>query len=418
LPDRLPSSSARSTGELRTQRDKLSLPSSCLRARFIPFGLMNPFEELVQPMDRPILSATKTPITCAAISPDDGLIITGEESGSVKLWNAPDLTLAEEVAEHEGAVTGVSFVGSANRAYSAGLDGVVHFLDRRSNNHFELPRMHPITASDVASDGSVAVVGESRLRTISGDWRNSGNASINACDSGFVSAWDIASHWGTTRRRNPEVPLWRIDLSCRKLDLAADGPQSTTFVRISPDARLVAFTRKIAGMNPGELEIVDLRDGTSENPTYWGSPSYAPVAAVFSADSQRIYVITWEGLLLEERAASQQSRTSIFLERPIDPPKTPTYEEWLAELGSDTSWAPWWAPSAVSASPDGHYLLMGSRLGKIRVYDIPNRRRVAQLVGHAGEVTAVKFFADMKHALSAGMDGTLRIWKLPRLEAT
>jgi WD repeat and SOF domain-containing protein 1 len=59
---------------------------------------------------------------------------------------------------------------------------------------------------------------------------------------------------------------------------------------------------------------------------------------------------------------------------------------------------------------------MGSREGKIRVYDVPNRRRVVQLAGHRGEVTAVKFFSSMEYALSAGMDCTLRIWRLPQLE--
>jgi hypothetical protein len=345
------------------------------------------------------------------------LIITGEEGGSVKLWSIAELEVEEEVDEHEGPVTSASFAGSADRVYSASLDGFVHFLDRASNNPFQLPHMHPITASDIAGDASVVVVGESRLRAPGKDWRNTGDASINACASGFVSAWDISSHWGATQESLLEQPLWRIDLASRKVE-AATGPQSPTFIRVSPDARLVAFSRKIGGTNPGELEIVGLRDGRSGIPTYWGNPGNAPVAAEFSACGETILIVTWEGLLLMEREVSQRSCTTIRLEEPERQTKWGSETEWLAALRSDTLRAPWWAPSAVSASVDSRYLLMGSREGKIRVYDVPNRRRVVQLAGHRGEVTAVKFFSSMEYALSAGMDCTLRIWRLPQLETS
>jgi len=369
------------------------------------------------PMDCVVVSEGKTPITCAAVSPDDSLIITGEQDGSVKLWRVQDLSLVGVVAEHEGAVTGVGFAGGAHKIYSAGLDGVVRFLDRETDSHWELPRMHPVTASDVARDGSIAVVAESQLNAIDGDWWNSGNSSVNARASGFVSAWDIAALWGADRRGQPRQPLWRISLADRKVYSSNDGPQSSTSIKVSPDAHLAAFSRCMGGTNPGEVEIVTLLDGSSDHPSYWGNPGYKPVAFEFSPDSKRLVVITWLGLVLKERSVAEQMCSAITLEEPCEP-KDSSYEEWLAEQRSDTSWVPWWAPSAVSFSHDGRYLLMGSRYGKVRVYDVRNRQRMAQLVGHATEVTAAKFFSDMRHALSAGMDGTLRIWKLPPLDAT
>jgi WD40 repeat protein len=363
-------------------------------------------------MDCAILSGAQAPITSAAVSPEDNLIITGEKDGSVKLWSVSDLSIEEELTRHNGEVTGVGFIGDSHKTFSAGLDGVVRFIDRNGRNHFDLPQMDPITASDVSRDGSVVVVGEVRLAAVDGGWRNIGDGSMSACDSGVVSAWDISSHWVSNRKSQLKHPLWRIHLANRNVDHSNNDPQSPTFIRISPDLRLVGFSRIIAGMNPGELEFVSLKRGHPVTSSYWGNPGFRPVAAEFIAGSERIIIVTWQGLLLQEREVTQQKCKAIYLEEYRHDPK----EGWPHTLRSDTHWAPWWAPSAVSSSIDGRYMLIASRYGKIRIYDIPNRRRIAQLTGHSGEVSAARFFSSLKYAMSAGMDGTLRIWKLPQLE--
>lgn len=360
---------------------------------------MNPLESLV-------LSNELVPVTCADLSPDDRVIVTGDLSGSVKLWSVSELRLDGVVSRHEGPITGVGFVGGASRFYSAGLDGIVRFYDRATNVSFELPRMDPITASDVASDGSIAVTGESRRGIMESGWRENWwhFGDIVGCISGSVNAWPIGSLWRGREKTRRSSPLWSINLEDHKVDLAAGNPSCPSFVRISPDLRMAAFIRAVGGTNPGELELVRLADG-AQLFSRWGTPSTRPVAVVFDADSRRMIIVTMMGLLLQEISLETMEGSTIQLE---EPPSDP--------IDAFREAPPWWAPRAVRGSAGGSLLLLGSRKGAIHLYDVPNRRLITTLAGHTEEVTAVEFFSDLRHVLSTGMDSTIRIWKLPRIE--
>jgi WD40 repeat protein len=90
---------------------------------------------------------------------------------------------------------------------------------------------------------------------------------------------------------------------------------------------------------------------------------------------------------------------------------------------------------AVAFSPDGHFALTGSG-GRfrhdagprervivsapsdwlLRVWDLDKGKEVAQFPGHVGMVKDVKILADGRRALTAGADGTIRLWGLPELK--
>lgn len=352
-----------------------------------------------------MLSEALGPVTCAALSPANDLIITGEKNGAVKVWGLMDLAILESLKGHSAPVTGVGFLADGSRAYSASLDGVVRFHDRAKNDTFELPQMDPITAVDVVGDGSVAVVGESRREGIEEDeeyWNVSGW--IAGCRGGAVSAWDIASQWSAYPLAPLDAPIWRIELADHKIDLSSDSATCPTFLKISPDSRFVAFSRIPGGQNPGELEIVGLRDGALAGPRYWGSPDNSPVAAEFSADGEKLIIVTW-ALFLREREITNQINSGIALEE---------HEELFLSASRSRVWS---APSAVSLAANDRYILIGNRFGDIRLYDIPARKRLEEMSGHTREVTSVRFFHNNSYALSAAMDGSVRIWRLPELEA-
>lgn len=72
-------------------------------------------------------------------------------------------------------------------------------------------------------------------------------------------------------------------------------------------------------------------------------------------------------------------------------------------------------------SSDGRLLLTGHQeqgaVGDLRVWDVAGRREVVRLKGHSmrgGEGTDIS--PDGRHAVSSSQDGTVRVWRLPKVE--
>lgn len=71
----------------------------------------------------------------------------------------------------------------------------------------------------------------------------------------------------------------------------------------------------------------------------------------------------------------------------------------------------------IAYAQDGRYLLTGhyghGSDNLIVLWDVIGSKEVRRFVGHTKDVTAVVFFPDGNRLLSAGLDGTLRIWSVP-----
>ena len=89
----------------------------------------------------------------------------------------------------------------------------------------------------------------------------------------------------------------------------------------------------------------------------------------------------------------------------------------IYDLNHNTVIADLAAPTRVRAlrpSPDGHHLItIPSYAGKAAppvLWDLERYRRIAQLEGHLGQVFSVRFIGGGGEILTAGGDGTTRMW--------
>jgi WD40 repeat protein/class 3 adenylate cyclase len=68
------------------------------------------------------------------------------------------------------------------------------------------------------------------------------------------------------------------------------------------------------------------------------------------------------------------------------------------------------AVTCVAVSPDGKYIVSGSRDNTIKLWDAANGKEIRTFKGHSNKVTGVGFAPDGKTVLSGSADSTLKLW--------
>ena len=82
--------------------------------------------------------------------------------------------------------------------------------------------------------------------------------------------------------------------------------------------------------------------------------------------------------------------------------------------GSESSFPNPFTVNAVTFSADGKYVLSGGGDNSVRLWNAKNLTQTKKLVGHTGMggIQSVAFSPDGKYALSGGIDGNIKIWDL------
>jgi WD40 repeat protein len=70
----------------------------------------------------------------------------------------------------------------------------------------------------------------------------------------------------------------------------------------------------------------------------------------------------------------------------------------------------------IRYTPDGHFLMSGSRDARLRVWDVNNQYiQAAEVVAHLYAINHIDFSPDNKHFVTCSMDKSLKVWKLDEL---
>ena len=412
-----------------------------------------------------VLEGHEAEVETVSIAPDGARIASGSADGTVRLWDATTGEPIAVLSGHEGPVEQVAFGSDGNILASAGHDMTVRLWDARTGSPIRTLRGHEgwITglafspeSRDLVSAGHDFTVRMWRdaadgARAGLPEARGHGAEVTDACftpDGRSI----VSSGWGDRSLR-----VWDRHSGEQRAVLTGHAAQLNT-VACSPDGRLVATggvarvvtlwdldAGEVAGVLQGHDGMIrglefDARGSrlvsTSEDGTIavWDVASQKLTGrlsghemgvghAKFASDGNHIASAADDGTV---RLWDASTGEVLWTVEQLGRPRSVEFAaqrgscfavdghevfEWDVDSGRGGSARHTDEPLlALRLHPHRPVLGVAGQNGFAALVELENLHGLELLVGHTGETRAIDFSPDGYYALTAGQDGTVRVW--------
>jgi WD40 repeat protein len=324
-----------------------------------------------------------------AISPDCQLVLTGGADGTARLWDA---ATGQELRSFEvDSPDSVAFSPDGHSMIVA-AEIAMRLFDVATGQQIRSFAGHTSDVSSVAfsPDGRSVVTGKDNIIRL---WDAATGQQIRsfAGHQGHVTCVAfspngrslVSGSWDKT------VRLWDIDTG-QQIRIFAGSENSVTSVAFSPDGRFL-----VGGSKDGIARLWVVATGQQIRP--FKGHETGDISVAYSPDGH--YLITGgqdNTARLWDAATGQQIRV-------LEGHKS---EEELVD------WARSPGITSVAYSPDGRFVVVGSRNGRARLCDAATGHEIRAFTGHIDSVTSVAFSPD-GHFIVTGSDDrdrTARLW--------
>jgi WD40 repeat protein len=241
---------------------------------------------------------------------------------------------------------------------------------------------------------------------------------------GYVEALAFAPNGKHFASGGDEVILWSRNGD--KLGSVAGFPNGAGVLAFSADSRLL-----FCGDGTGSVHIFDLQEKKTRHLKLQDSRITAlavhPSMKLFATGGAREHVSIWD----QDGKLQGESRFEGPSSRPVsaayalafspdgerlvagttDPDKTLQIFDMKARLVDSIKAPIRYQNGSLAISPSGR-LLAATVNDRVNVYDWTTHQLLRALKGHTGEVSAVGLASDDAHMVTAGRDGTARLWRL------
>jgi len=328
------------------------------------------------------------------------------------------------LGEHSGAVMAAGFVTDGSRAVTVGSDQRVLFWDVSAGRVLQSFTQHtgPIYTLAVSADGQTLATGS---------------------QDNSLRVWDLPMRLPIKRHTEPGPPISSVALApdgFSVLTTAASGavrsfPLTTSATAVTRTGHAAEGSAVAWRSDPGGFATAD----ASGLICLWSPDLDAPLAKLighagrvsqllFTQGNQQLFSLgddrllrSWQmpvppgRLLLTLDAAALHcelipGQNTAILAAAGRPPlliNLQTGERTREFPAAGTEIA------CLAPAPNAQWLAAGTPAGEIRVLNIGDAVQTGRLAGHTGAISDIAVHADSQRILSAGVDGTIRVWKLP-----
>jgi WD40 repeat protein len=333
-----------------------------------------------------------TKVLGLAIAPDGRTIATGNEDGTVRLWDVASGRQRRVLRGHDELVRCVAFAPDGLALASGGWqDGKVNLWD-------------------LAAGQLRATLGGPRCHVRSVAFTPDGRA---------LAASTIPIGKGAPAGAG-EIKLW---------DVATGAPLPCAFERAAGQARALAFLPGgrllVVGCTDNTVKLLD----TGPRPKRQDLPGHAPAetwALAFAPDGRALasagddhLVRLWDARTGRQRAALQgheQLVSAVAFSPDGRTVASASYDQTAKLWGADTGRLRATLTGTegplrcLAFAPDGRTLATGGHDNAVRLWGSATGRALASLTGHAKAVRGVAFSPDGTMLASGGEDGKVQLW--------
>jgi WD40 repeat protein len=217
-------------------------------------------------------------------------------------------------------------------------------------------------------------------------------------------AFSPDSRLGLTASKDNTARLWdlatgmQIGLLTTRTRESRKGITSAAF---SPDGRAV-----LLGGWDTNAYLWDVQTGKLIK-TFAGAQRFTGFVSsvAFSPDGRKVLLGTGDNLsrMLDTASGQELQR----FPAPASPAAGGLFPPIPAREKEGNIWV-----TAVAFSPDGRFVLTGSRDRSAHLWNAETGKEVRQFTGHQGDISSVAFSADGRRILTASDDGTARLWNV------
>lgn len=323
-----------------------------------------------------------------AFSPDGQLIVVGDSSGTLYLWNTATTQLLMTFAGHTGWVWSMAFNANGTLLASSSADSTVRLWDLQSGQCLQIFTEH------TASVWSVS-------------FSPDGQQLASASEDKTVRLWNLQGH-------------------C--LHVLEGHTQSVYSVHFAPDQQSLA-----SGSLDTSIRIWNVQDGKCLNilPGHTRGVRcvrYSPDGRLLASCSHDGSIRLWSTPLSPERNAKTDF---ILAHKQTDWVWAIAFSSdsrWLASAGREGNLCVWNLQDgqcihrfdghtldilAIAISADNQWLGSAGQDNTVRLWHLPSGQSVKTWRGYANGMHSLSLSSDNQLLASSRQDGTIQVWQLP-----